>query len=285
MARSITEIKKSMTDAFMANRTIRETYGLSGNAGFDDTFSAVSIENILFHIVASAIYVLETIFDRLRTDVDDKLSTSILATIPWYHKICLEFQYGDELIYDDATEQFRYGQVDESKRVVKYAACRDRSGGVIILVSGEDASGAPVALSDDVLSVFKKYVNSRKPAGVVVDVYSFDPDSIRIQMTVQYDSQVLNADGALISSPNVYPVEDAVNRYLKGIVYGGTFNKTKLVDAVQAATGVEDVVLSGISVTTATGITSIVTGNNYTAAGGAFSAENLREGISYVLQL
>ena len=285
MARAIKEIKKSMTDAFMADRTIREAYGLSGNAGFDDTFSAVSIENILFYIVASAIYVLETIFDRLRTDVDDKLSTSILATIPWYHKICLEFQYGDELVYDDGTEQFKYAQIDESKQVVKYAACRDRSGGVIILVSGEDTSGAPVSLSDDVLSVFKKYVNSRKPAGVVVDIYSFDPDSIRIQMTVQYDSQVLNAAGALISSPNVYPVEDAVNSYLKGIVYGGTFNKTKLVDAVQAAAGVVDVVLSGVSVTTATGITSVVAGNNYTAAGGAFSAENLREGISYVLQL
>ena len=285
MARTIKEIKKSMTDAFMADRTIRQTYGLTGTVGFDDTFSAVSIENILFYIMASAIYVLETIFDRFRTDVDDKLAESILATIPWYHKICLEFQYGDELIYDENTEQFRYASSDESKRVVKYASCRDRSGGVVILVSGENSSGVPVALSDDVLQVFKKYMNSRKPAGVVVDIYSFDPDRIEILMSVQYDSQVLNADGSLISSPNVYPVEDAINMYLKNIVYGGTFNKTKLVDAVQSATGVVDVVLSGVNVTTATGITSVVTGNNYTAAGGAFSAENLREGISYVLQL
>ncbi len=285
MARTIKEIKKSMTDAFMADRTIRQTYGLSGTAGFDDTFSTVSIENILFYIVASAIYVLETIFDRFRTDVDDKLAESILATIPWYHKICLEFQYGDELIYDENTEQFRYAISDESKRVVKYASCRDRSGGVVILVSGEDTTGSPAALSDDVLQVFKKYMNSRKPAGVVVDIYSFDPDRIEILMSVQYDSQVLNADGSLISSPNVYPVEDAVNGYLKNIIYGGTFNKTKLVDAVQGAAGVTDVVLSGVSVTTATGITLVVTGNNYTAAGGAFCAENLREGISYVLQL
>lgn len=285
MARSIKEIKKSMTDAFMADRTVRQKYGLTGNASFEDTFSAVSIESIIFFTVASAIYILETIFDRFRTDTDGKLSSSILATIPWYHAVCLEFQYGDELVYDEATGQFRYETVDETKQVVKYAACRDRGGGVLILVSGEADSGDPVALSDDVLSVFKKYISSRKPAGVIVDVYSYDPDTIQLAITVQYDSLVLNADGSLIDSPSVFPVEDAVNTYLKGIVYGGTFNKTKLIDAVQEASGVDDVILNSASAESATGIATVISGNNYTAKGGAFRSENLRTSISYVLQI
>lgn len=285
MARSIKEIKKSMTDAFMADRTIRQTYGLSGTAGFDDTFSAVSIENILFYIVASAIYVLETIFDRFRSDVDDRLSTSILATIPWYHKICLEFQYGDELVYDESTGQFRYAQVDESKQVVKYAAVRDSGGGVTILVSGEDSNGNPEALSDDVLKVFRQYLSKRKPAGIMVDAYSFNPDKIQINITVQYDAMLLNSDGSVIASPSVFPVEDAINGYLKNIVYGGTFNKTKLIDAVQAATGVVDVVINTISVISGTGTVTVITGNNYTSSTGAFRAEDLHSGIDYVLQI
>lgn len=285
MARSIKEIKKSMTDAFMADRTIRQRYGLSGNAAFDDTFSAVSVENILFHIVASAIYVLETIFDRFSSDVDSRLSSSVLATIPWYHRICLEFQYGDELVYDETTQQFGYAREDESRRVVKYAACRDIGGGVRLLVSGEDASGDPTALSESVLTVFREYVSRRKPAGVLVDVYSFNPDKIRMNMTVQYDAMLLRADGSLITDPSVYPVEDAVNAYLKGIVYGGTFNKTRLVDAVQAATGVTDVVLGGVSVVSDSGAATVVAGNNYTAVGGAFRPVDLKSGISYVLQI
>ena len=285
MARSIKEIKQSMTAAFMEDKTIRQKYGLTGDATFEDAFSAVSVESLLFFIVASAIWALEIIFDSFKADVNERLSTSVLATIPWYHRVCKEFQYGDELVYDESTGQFVYETEDESKKVVKYAACRDRSGGVVILVSGEDASGNPEALASDVLSVFKKYINSRKPAGVVVDVYSYDPDTIQLSMSVQYDDMLTNPDGSLISDPGVFPVEDAVNGYLRGIVYGGTFNKTKLIDAVQSAEGVVDVVLNNAMAVSATGVSTIISGNNYTSIGGAFQANNLKTGISYVLQL
>ena len=39
MARSINEIKKTMTDAFMADADIREKYGLPADATFDESFS------------------------------------------------------------------------------------------------------------------------------------------------------------------------------------------------------------------------------------------------------
>ena len=274
-----------MTDAFMSDRTIRQGYGLTSTAGFDDTFSAVSVENIIFQIVASAIYVLETIFDKFRTDVDKRLSTAIVATIPWYHRICLEFQYGDELVYDEATGQFGYANIDESKQVVRYASCRDIGGAVRLLVSGENPDGDPTALSNSVLDVFKQYISRRKPAGILVDVYSFNPDRVSINMTVQYDALLLRADGSLITDASIYPVEDAVNGYLKGIVYGGTFNKTKLVDSVQDAYGVIDIIVNSVSVVSDSGTATVITGNNYTAIGGAFQPLNLRSGINYVLQI
>ena len=50
MARSISEIKRTMTDAFMQDEAIRDAYGISpGKTRFADCFSAVSLENLLLH--------------------------------------------------------------------------------------------------------------------------------------------------------------------------------------------------------------------------------------------
>lgn len=286
MARTIREIKAAMTQQFMSDPTIVEMYGFTEGAVFEDTFSAVSLESVWFSIVASAIYVLETLFDLFRADVDKKISGAVVASIPWYHKIALEFQYGDSLVFDEATQGFVYPVVDTTKQLVKFAACRDMGGGVYVLVSGADSSGNPVALSSDVLSAFESYLRERKPAGVLLSVNSLNPDLVRSVMTVQYDPQVLTPDGELITDPSVKPVEDAVNSYLKGIVYGGVLNKTKLVDAVQGARGVIDVVLTSVSVKPANGSSyEVVTGNNYRSVGGSFKSNNLTSGITYVVSL
>jgi len=286
MARTIRQIKSAMTQQFMTDATIIERYGFAAGSTFEDTFSAVSLESIWFSIVAAAIYVLETLFDAFKEDVDAKIAEAVVASIPWYHKISLEFQYGDSLVFDENTQQFIYPEIDESKKIVKFAACRDLGGMVYVLASKEDGSGSPAVLSADELTAFDSYLHERKPAGVLLQAASYSPDDVKVTMTVQYNPQVLTPDGKLISDPSVYPVEDAINNYLKGIVYGGALNKTKLVDAVQAAAGVIDVVLDEVSVkpSTASGYTP-VTGNNYTSVGGSFVLDNLSSGISYVLSL
>ena len=147
-------------------------------------------------------------------------------------------------------------------------------------------SGEPEPLSADELTAFTSYLQERKPAGVLLQAASFSPDQVQVSMTIQYDPQVLTADGRLIADPSIYPVEDAINAYLKNIVYGGDLNKTKLVDAVQAAAGVRDVVLSGVSVKPdSSSEFTPVAGNNYTSVGGSFVSNNLRSGITYVLSL
>lgn len=286
MARTIQQIKAAMTQEFMTDSVIRERYGITGDATFDGTFSAVSLENIWFSIVASAIWVLESIFDAFRADVDEKIAGAVLASIPWYHKIALEFQYGDSLVFDEQTQQFVYPSVDPSKQVVKFAACRDVGGGVYVLAAGADSSGNPVALSAAVLTAFESYLKQRKPAGVILEVGSYDPDQVQVSMTVQYDPQVLDASGRLIADPSIKPVELAIDEYLHGIVFGGVLNKTKLVDAVQAAPGVKDVLLAGVSVKAANSAAFVpVAGNNYSSYSGSFESVNLSTGIAYVLSL
>ena len=274
-----------MTDAFMADQTVREKYKLSSEDTFNSAFSKVNLENILFYIVAACCHFMDVIFEKYSKDVDDKISSAVVASVPWYWKLATEFQYGDALVFDEATQQYIYANEDDSKKVVKYAAVRDRGTSVEILVAGGDTNGRPVALSTDILSAFENYMNRVKIAGVVLNIYSREADSLIINASVTVDPLVIDRNGVKISD-GTRPVETAIDNYLNNIVYGGTFNKTKLVDAIQSVEGVSDVLLGECQYKTADDQNySNINGNNYTAAGGCFVSSGLRNSISYVVSI
>ena len=282
MARSINEIKKTMTDAFMADADIREKYGLPADATFDESFSSVSLENILFYIVAACCHVLEVFFDTHKSEVDAKISRAVVASVPWYHKMALQFQYGDRLVFDDTTQQFVYAAQDTKKQVVKYVAVRDRGTSIQMLVAGEKDS-RPEPLSDDVLTAFKNYMNRVKIAGVVLAIRSLPSDTVSISATIYVDPLSIDRNGTRISDGSK-PVETAIENYLKSILYGGTFNKTKLVDAIQGVEGVTDVELFSCSYSTDGKSFKVISGNNYTAEGGSFVVSGLANTLRYAVQ-
>lgn len=282
MARTIQEIKRLMTDKFLQDEALRSMYGISGEVTWDDTFSSVSIENILIYIVAACAYTLEVLFDAFSSDVNERISQNVVPTIRWYHTQAMKFQYGDVLEYDERTEQYCYRVLDESKKKVRYCAVKDRGGSIQMLVSGDD-TGKPGVLSEAILTAFKSYMNSIKIAGVILDVKSLSADNIRISAIIQIDPQILNMNGSRISDGK-YVVVDAINSYLANILYGGTFNKTKCVDAIQNVEGIIDITLLSVKakVASATEYTEITT-NNYTATAGCFISEDLKTSINYVV--
>lgn len=283
MARSVTEIKKAMTDAFLADATIREKYDLSESDTFNEKFSSVSLENILFFIVATCCHVLEVVFEQYKADVEKKISMAVVASVPWYYKKALAFQYGDSLVLNETTLQYEYAIIDETKQVVKYAAVRDKGSSVQILVSG-DEGGLPVALSNDVLTVFKQYMNRVKVAGIILNVISRASDRLLIMANLTIDPLVLNENGERLTDGSK-PVENAIADFLKSIPYGGTFNKTKLVDAIQAVPGILDVELGDCRFK-ADGEQSWTTmaGNNYVGLSGSYISESLENTLIYVVQ-
>lgn len=283
MARSVSEIKKTMTDAFMADETIREKYGLSERDTFSGSFSSVSLENILFFILAACYHVLEMMFDQYKIEVEENISKVVVASVPWYYKMALSFQYGDGLVFNESTQQYEYAKIDESKMLVKYAAVRDMGTNVQILVSGE-TDGSPSALNDDVLAVFKEYMNRVKVAGVILTIRSRESDHLMIRATITVDPLLFDEHGCLLSDGSK-PVEDAITNHLKSIVYGGTFNKTKLVDAIQRVDGVEDVEL-GLCYYKRDNVVDWmeISGNNYVGISGSYVADGLQNTLSYVVQ-
>lgn len=284
MARTIAEIKKTMTDAFMADATVREKYGLKEGDTFNGAFSKVCLESILFYIVAACCHVLEVLFDSYKEDVEARIRSAVVASVAWYWRMATEFQYGDALVFDEKTQQYVYATVDETKRVVRYAAVRDRGTSVEILVAGDDG-GVPRALSNGVLRAFEEYMNRVKIAGVVLNIRSREADSIIIRARVFVDPLVIDGTGRRITDGG-RPVDAAVEDYLRNIVYGGTFNKTRLVDAIQQVAGVTDVELGECSYRAdGESVYSTIKGNNYTAAGGCFVAAGLENSITYAVQV
>ena len=126
MARSITDIKKQMTDAFMADEYIREAYGFVEGDTFNGKFSSVSIESILFYIVAACIYTFEVLFDHYQDDVNNTVETSA-HTARWYRDKALAFMRDVPLV-EDADYYDTSNMTDEESeeaKVVKYAAATE----------------------------------------------------------------------------------------------------------------------------------------------------------------
>ncbi len=282
MARTIAEIKKTMTDAFLADEGIREKYGLESSATWAGSFSQVSLENILLYIVAACVYALETVTEQSCADIDSRMASAIVASVAWYHKKALAFQLGDSLTLDAETSDYGYATTDESKQVVKYAAVRDKGRSVQVLVSGEK-NGQPTPLDDTALAAFRKYMNRVKVAGVILNVSSQEADRVRIAARVTIDALVLDEQGQRLTD-GTRPVETAMTAYLQGITYGGTLNKTRLLQAMLASDGVEDVELVSVEYTKDGGVTwTALTGNNYTGESGFYTAEDMAGGLTYVV--
>lgn len=279
MSRTVQEIKRQMTDLFMSDKTIRERYNLKESDTFESRFSVVSIESILFFVIASAHYVLEQIFECFKNDVSNQIESSIVATTAWYHKQALKYQHGDSLILDEKTLQYRYQSVDKNRQIVRYASAQDLGNSVQICVS-KDLEGSPVPLSSSKLTAFTSYMNNIKIAGVVLSVRSLPADQLSIAARIQVDSLVFTSSGVRIRDQK-HAVEDAINDYVKKIKFGGVFNKTHLVDAIQRVDGVVDVELLSCSAATHNSELKLIDGNNYTAWSGCFTTKNLRDTLSY----
>ena len=278
MARTVQDIKKQMTDAFMADQTIRERYGLREGDTFSSRFSVASLESILFFIVASAHYVLERIFDQFKADVIKQINSSVVATIPWYHQQALSYQHGDRLELDEKTLQWKYPIIDESKRLVRYVAVKDHGGSIQVLVS-KDKDGLPEPLTEDELRSFKSKA-AELDRKIVLAVRSLPADILSITASIQLDPLVYLPSGVRIRDGK-RPVELAIRSYLREITYGGVFNKTKLVDAIQQVEGVLDVDLGECSAEPHRGVRRVIQGNNYSARSGCFLAPTLTTTLSY----
>ena len=238
MARSIADIKKEMTGYFIANETVIGLYGLDRSKSFEDQFSKVSLESILFYVVSVAIWSLEVLFDTHRTEVRSLIDSSKPHRLKWYVNKTLSFQYGRTLVTDsdvydntDVTDE----QI-EAERVVKYAAAVEVAGRIVIKVAGESA-GERAKLTVEQESALVAFLKEVKDAGVKIDLINKAANSFKATIDIYYDPMVLNASlSSLANGGN--PVKDAIENFIQNLPFNGEYRNSALVDLLQNVPGV-----------------------------------------------
>ena len=251
MARTVKEIKDAMTATFCQERAVVEKYELNPKKSFDQQFSSASIENILFYCFAFAVWTLEVLFDKHRTEVERKIEQLEPHTLRWYVNKAKTFMYGYQLVKDaDYYDTTEVSETDiEKARVVKYAVASESNTVVYLKVAARGEDGQPAKLNASQFASLTSYMNSVKDAGVAIKLVNENADKIRINMVVYYDPTVMNSDGAV--SDGTQPVLEAVKTVITNLPFNGVFRKSDLLAAVIDVPGVEVADIVSVKVKTA----------------------------------
>ena len=234
MARSISDIKNGMTAAFAKERAVVTAYGLDTRKTFDQQFSSVSIENVLFYVFACAVWAVEVLFDKHAAEVDSRIEQLEPHTLRWYVNKVKAFMYGYRLLEDtDRYDTSSMSETDiDTAQVVKYAVATEDETTVYIKVAGRTDDGKPCLLNKSQFAALKHYVNEIKDAGVSVQLRNEEADLIRINLKVYYDPTLINERGELPDGSK--PVDEAVRSVITNLPFNGIYRNTDLLEAIKA---------------------------------------------------
>lgn len=268
MARTIEEIKAGMTTDFMRNTDVARAYGFEPGAAFSAHFSKVSVESLLFYIVACATWVLEALFDRHKSDVEAQIEAIIPHRPKWYRDKVLAFMKGKTLIAD--TDRYDTEGMSESEiegaRVVKFAAATENADASIltIKVAGEGDTGrAP--LDGETEGQLGAYIAEIKDAGVRVNLVNQSADAFNCAVDIYYDAMLLPENVQAACSA-------AVVDYIENLPFNGEYTNMALVDCLQAVDGVKIVELQSSEVKISGEATPTKINARHTPASGYFKA-------------
>lgn len=274
----LTEILSSIKANFTNSIILRSFYGLDENKTFDQQFSAVSLESQFVEVAGALTNDFETLVDARASGIEAQIAAKYPFSVPWYYSISLAFQLGDTLVFNPDTFGFGYAVIDESKQIIKHVAIRQiENDDHVTVLRIYVAKEGKQALTPDELNAFVSYIFKLGAAGTHFDYVTRNPDVLDISVRIFYDPQILNASGERLSGGGK-PVDEAINTYLDGILYGGVFNRTKIVDAIQNADGVADVVLDNVSMNG-----TLNNAQSFTSPSGFYLAENIN--ATYTPQL
>lgn len=275
--RTINQIVQSIRADFVANTTLKESYGLDATKTFDEQFSKVSIEAILTYIVAVAIWSLESLMNQHRKDIDEAITKNAVCSIPWYHTQALAFQLGYFVEFNPETYGFEYPEVDETARIIRFAAVRqlEAEGVTKLRIYVSKADKQPLLPAE--LESFRAYITAIGAAGTHFEIISQAPTSLAFTLQVVRNAMIIDMDGNRLSGGGK-PIEETISAYLDGIIYGGVFNRTKLVDAIQQADGVSDVILNEVRIGG-----QVVSLQNIESPGGSFDFDRGNTTITYTV--
>lgn len=199
--------------------------------------SQTAIWRLWTYIVATAIFIHESLWDIFKADLTTLVNNARVGTAQWLQAKALEFQYStaEPQILQVVDFAPQYAVVDESLRIVKSSAVKQQSNRrVIVKVAKDDGSGGLTALNGTELSAFRSYIKAIQFAGTSVDVQSLEADRLLLDMEVFFDGQYVQTNVAT-------NIKTALSNYLSALPFDGVVLRTTLIDIIQSVDGVVDV--------------------------------------------
>ena len=237
-----------MTDAFAANEDVVKAYDLSPSKTYDEQFSKVSLETLIFWAFSAGIFKLETIYDDHRKEVIDLIAASEPHTLFWYSNRAKSYLHGFSLKpYSDEFDTAGASDDDLAKaHIVRYAVASEYQDTVYLKVAGVDEAGAPVVLSESVLSGIRSYIAQIKDAGVAVRVISAPGDDLDLSLDIYMQPSLL-LDTGLPSEDRQREIRKVIERNTTSLPFDGVFRPSDLVVALSQVAGVESSVVTSAS--------------------------------------
>lgn len=252
MARTISDIKRSMTDAFIAEPAVISAYKLSPGKTYDEQFSKVSLESLLFWSYAVGVWTLETLFDAHRKEVAQLVSEVEPHTLRWYAKQAKAYLHGFRLRpYSDVFDTSGATAEELGKaQVVRYAVASEHRNTIYLKVAGSDSQGAPAVLTEGILEGMRAYISQIKDAGVAVRVISAPGDELALALEVYMQPTLLLSTG-LPSEERQREIRKIIEDNITSLPFDGVFRPSDLVVALAQVSGVESTVVTSASATPA----------------------------------
>jgi hypothetical protein len=227
MSRTLNEIY----NALVADKEAREELD-----GINST-SQTAIYKGMMWIAAFCSWTLESLWDVRKTELENAARTVIAGTGDWWRARVLEWQYGDELEMIDGV--YKYATIDLENRLVARCAIVEAENEVLVKVA-KLVDGSLVALEAGELSDLQSYINLIKFAGTRVRAVSYAADNLGFIIDIHFSAI---SGFAAVKAGCIAAVEN----YLANLTFNGKVYESKLIDAMQAVVGVEDVFKQSIS--------------------------------------
>ena len=191
--------------------------------------------------VAVCAVAFDVVLDLFKIELAAIAQNSRYGSLPWYVVVAKEYQEGYNLVWQN--NQYEYLVTDVSAQIIALAASQETASEVILKVA-KVVSGVAQPLTTIEKSAFAAYINRVKPGGVNVHIISNSPDQLQLFLTVNYNPLILLNTGEPLLSPGVFPVEDAIQAYIKNLPFNGTLELMRLIDAIEQVPGVDSVYIT-----------------------------------------
>lgn len=202
--------------------------------------SKVAIWRLWAYIVAVATFTHETLWDLFRVEVQAIADSAIVGTLPWYQGMVFAFQNGDTLTYNSTTGKYGYATINTANQIVKRCSVVEQQDGVLAFkVAKLNGSGLPITLTSGEQTSLALYLKKVRFAGTRFTLISGNGDILKITATIYFDGVI--SDATIKAN-----VAAAVTGFIGSLPFNGQFLLSKLIDTIQAVTGVYDVVLASV---------------------------------------